>query len=355
MDFDPKKDYYNILGVEESATTADIKKEFKKQAVKHHPDRWGSTEKFQEINEAYQILSDEWKRQQYDMFRKGGFWGGNFGGFDFGAGGGGAQFDFGGFDMGDLIWSIFGGSGFGGEWARSRRRTKGDDLEKMIEISFDEAYLGTKKKIAYSKKVSIAGLVEENCSHCQGSGRVTQQAQTMFGTFQTQANCPECNGLGKRYKKDGKLIAGDGLESKKEILELEIPAGIKSGSYLKYSGKGNEYFGDLPAGDLYIKILVKESNKYHRQGDDLLTQTEVDIVDLVLGKEIELPHPEGKIKVKIPKGTQIGEKVRVANKGFGKGRIFDRKGDMIVSLKVNIPKKLSKESEKLREKIRKEK
>lgn len=239
---------------------------------------------------------------------------------------------------------MFGG-GFGG--SRARRKTKGDDLEKYIEISFEEAFLGVTKKIAYTREIKIEGITEENCPHCQGTGRVTQQVQSFMGVIQTQAACPQCRGSGKIYKKDGKLLENGGLQAHKEILELNIPAGIKSESYLKYAGKGSEALGDLPPGDLYIKIIVSDSSKYQRRGDDLYVKAEVSIFDIVLGGSVEVPHPEGKTSVKIPKGTQIGQKVRVAGKGFGEKGLFKSKGDMIIELQVHIPKKLSKEQEKL--------
>lgn len=343
MDFDPKKNYYELLGVDENASADEIKKVFRKAAVKHHPDRWGDKAKFQEINEAYQVLSDDRKRQQYDAYRKGGFWAGGFGngGFDFGGfWGGNAQFDFG--DIGDLLGGMFGG-GFGG---RSRRKTKGDDLEKHIEISFEEAYLWVKKKIAYTRDLLIEGIQEETCSNCHGSGRVVQQVQSFMGVMQTQVACPHCQGSGKIYKKDWKILENGGVQPHKEILELNIPAGIKAGAYLKYAERGNQASW-LPTGDLYVKIIIADSPKYQRKGDDLRTKAEVSLFDLVLGGSVEVSHPEGKTTVKIPKGTQIGQKVRVAGKGFGESGLFKSKGDMIVELQVHIPKKLSKEQEKL--------
>ena len=347
MDFDPKKNYYEILGVSENATADEIKKTFRKEAVKHHPDRWWSKEKFQEINEAYQVLSDEQKRQQYDMYRKGGFWGGAWG-FDFwGFGWGGAQFDF--WDIGDLLggmfWGFWGGS-------RARRKTKWDDLEKHIEISFEEAYLGVKKKISYTRNVKTEWVTEETCTHCNGTGRVVQQVQSFMGVMQTQVACPECGGTWKIYKKDGKVLGNGGLESKKEILELNIPAGIKSESYLKYAEKGDEAFWGLPTGDLYVKIFVAESSKYQRRGDDLWVKAEVSLFDLVLGGEVEVPHPEWKTKVKIPKGTQIWQKIRIAGKWFGEKWLFSRRGDLILEPTIHIPKKLSKEQEKLRKSLK---
>lgn len=341
MDFDPKKNYYDILGVSEGASADEIKKVFRKEAVKHHPDRWGSKEKFQELNEAYQVLSDDRKRQQYDAYRKGWFGAGNF---DFGGfgGAGGAQFDF--WDIGDLLWGMFGGGFWGG---RSRRKTKGDDLEKHIEITFEEAYLWVKKKIAYTREVRIEWVTSETCSHCAGMGRVTQQVQSFMGVIQTQVACPHCKGTGKIYKKDWKLLENGGLQPHKEILELTIPAGIKSESYLKYAEKWSEELWDLPTGDLYVKIIVVPSSKYQRRGDDLYVKAEVSLFDLVLGGSVEVPHPEGATSVKIPKGTQIGQKVRVAGKGFGEKGIFKSRWDMIVEPQLHIPKKLSKEQEKL--------
>lgn len=354
MDFDPQKNYYEILGVWENATSEEIKKTFRKQAVQHHPDRWGSKEKFQEINEAYQVLSDQQKRQQYDMYRKGGFWasGANFWGF--GGANGGAQFDFWGFgDIGDLLGGMFWWGFWGG--GRTRRASKGEDLEKHIEITFEEAYLGVKKKIAYTRERKIEGLSEETCSHCHGRGTVAQQVQTPFGVIQTQGACSHCSGLGVIYKKNWKLIENGGLEGYKEILNVEIPAGIKSGSYLKYAGKGSDGRGQVPTGDLYIKIIVAESTKYTRKTDDLRVKAEVSLFDLVLGGETEVFHPEGKIKVKIPKGMQIGQKVRVAGKGFWEKGLFKTRGDLIVELQVAIPKRLSKEQEKLWKELQKAK
>lgn len=351
MDFDPKKNYYEILWVAENATQEDIKKTFRKAAVKHHPDRGGSKEKFQEINEAYQILSDEQKRQQYDMFRKGwfGVGGSGFDFWGFGGFGGGAQVDFWGFwDIGDLLGGMFGGGGFG--WWRQTPK-KGNDLEKQISISFDEAFLGVKKKISYTRLKKIDGLIYETCKTCKGSGKITQQKQSIFGIIQTQTPCPDCYGTWKIAHKDGKVAPNGGLKEHKEILTVEVPAGIKDGSHLRYSERGNDGYGELTPGDLFVKINITASSKYERKGNDLWLTVDVSLFDLVLWAEIEVPHPEGKMKVKIPKGTQFGQKVRVAGKGFGEKGLFTRRGDMFLKLNVAIPKKLSKEQEVLRKKL----
>ena len=343
MDFDPKKDYYTMLWVSETATTDEIKKAFRKLAVKHHPDRGGSKEEFQKVNEAHGVLSDEKKRQQYDAYRKGGFGGmGGNGGFDFGGFGGASSVDF---DIGDLIGNIF----WGGFWGGGGRSwpIKGDDLKKIIEISFEEAFLGCEKKISYERLQKVDGVKEETCSACNGRGKVAQQVQTMFGVMQTQTACPTCQGYGKIFTKDGKTISNGGLQEQKETVEIKIPAGIKDDAYIKYPSKGDAGIGDAPTGDLYLKIRILPTKKYRRKDDDLYITSEISLFELVLGGEIEVAHPEGKMKVKIPKGTQIWDKIKITGKGFWDKGIFQRKGDMFVETTISIPKKLSKQEEKL--------
>lgn len=354
MDFDTNKDYYKILGVSEDASEAEIKKAFRSAAVKHHPDRWGDKAKFQEMNEAYQVIGDKKKRQQYDSFKKWGFWGGNFwgGGFQGGQFGGfwGGWFDFWGVDLGDIVGSVF----WWGFWGGNPRNQRGHDLEKSIRIDFDESYLGTEKKVKYSRKVIVEGAESESCGTCHGTGRVAKQARTPFGIMQTQAPCDACWGIGKIYKKDGKVLENWGLTDKEEIITVKVPEGIKEWTYLKYTEKG-DFWPNGQAGDLYLKIYITESDKYYRKNDDLFVKQEVSIFDLVLGAEYQIPHPEGKIKIKIPKGIQIGDKIKVSAKGFGKGGIFSKKGDLYVETKLNIPKKLSKAQEKLWKELQKTK
>jgi molecular chaperone DnaJ len=250
-----------------------------------------------------------------------------------------------------LIGNIFGGgfgSGFGGAGGGGNSRVaKGEDLKKIIEISFEESFLGTEKKISYSRLQKVEGVKEETCKACGGRGRVSQQVQTMFGVMQTQVACPTCQGYGKIFTKEGKSLTNGGLIETKVNLEIKIPAGIKDDAYLKYAGKGNAGIGGAPEGDLYLKIRVIPSTKYQRKGEDLYVYAEVSLFDLVLGGEIEIPHPEGKMQIKIPKGTQIGDKIRVGGKGFGSRGLFQSKGDLYVETKISIPKKLSKEEEAL--------
>ncbi|HMS91585.1 MAG TPA: DnaJ C-terminal domain-containing protein [Candidatus Absconditabacterales bacterium] len=352
MDFDIKKNYYDILGVKEDASQEEIKKAFKKAAVKHHPDRGGDKAKFQDMNEAYQVIGDEKKKSQYDAYRKGGFsgFGGGQGGGDFGGfGGGQGGFDFGDFDIGDLMGGIFGG-GFGGG-TRKKTAQGGDDIQVAMDISFEESYTGISKKIVYSRMKKVKGAEEKTCTSCKGHGSVVQQIQTPFGMMQSQVACSSCGGIGKIFTKNGKTLDNGGLEKEKETLEVKIPAGIHSGAYIKFADKGNES-SSHHVGDFYIQINIARSTLYERKGDNLYTKANVSLFDMVLGGEIMVNHPEGKLKIKVPKGTQVGDMIKIAGKGFGSSGIFSKKGDLYVSPQIEIPKKLSKEQEKLWETLK---
>ena len=303
FDFDPQKNYYDVLWVSETATDDVIKKAFRKQAMQHHPDKWWDQEKFKAINEANQVIGDTQKRQQYDAARKGGF--GGFGGQGFGWQWGfgwfdGATFQFGWGDINDIFWDLIGGI-FGG-WGYNNRPRKGDDIELQLNISFEQAYEGLDKEITYTKAVDI----DPKTRH---------------------------------------------LKEAQDSVRLNVPAGIQSGQYLKFSEKGNAGRNGGPAGDLYIKIYIKPSNQYDREWDNIIVIADVNVVDLVLGVDVMVPHPEGKIEVKIPKGTQVTDIVKVSGKWFpklGRGGVFSSKhGDLLVKLRVSVPKKLSKEHEKL--------
>lgn len=355
MDFDPKKDYYKILWVSEDATDDEIKKAFRKAAVKYHPDKkWWNKEKFQEINEAHQVIWDKQKRQQYDSFKKGWFWGFGgaggmwgawwFGGFQWG----GATFDFG--DLWDIMWWMFGGW-FGWGWAKWPSRW--DDLKKKITITFDESYLWVTKKIKYSRLRVVKWAEKKTCKSCNGSGRVVKQIKSPFGVMQTQAACPVCGGSGSSYFKDGKKLGNWWLEQVKEVLEIKVPAGIKTDVYLKYSGKWNEWENGMPAGDLYLQIKVTANKDYIRKWDDIYVTQDVSIYDLVLGGEYEIKHPTGKIKIKIPKWTQVDDKIKVSWKWFGTWWLLSKKWDMFIIPNLKIPRRLSKDDEKLWKKLQK--
>ncbi len=345
MDFDVKKDYYNILGVKEDASAEEIKKAFKKAAVKHHPDRWGDKKKFQEMNEAYQVIGDEKKRSQYDAYRKGGFDPSGFWWFGGGSGFGGQWWvDFGDFDLGDIMGGIFGG-GFGG-WSRAKSTQGGEDIQIAIDISFEESYTGVTKKIAYSRMKKVAGADQKTCTTCNGRGSVVQQIQTPFGVMQSQWTCKTCGGSGKIYTKDGKPLANGWLEKVKEMIDVQIPAAINPWAYIKFTNKWNESSAHH-IGDLYIQINVINSRLYERNGDKLYVKAKLSIFDMVLWWEVVIDHPEGKITVKVPKGTQVGDMIKISGKWFGTGGVFSRKGDLYIIPQVEIPKKLSRDQEKL--------
>lgn len=346
------KDYYKTLGVDKSATADEIKKAFRKTAHKYHPDKKdGDEAKFKEANEAYQVLSDEKKRAQYDQFGSGGgnpFGGsggpqGGFGGFDFSGfqQGGAGGFDFGDIDLGD----IFGG-GFGGSRRRSTRR-RGADMQMRIEIDFVDSIFGVKKKVTVDGTKSCddcggTGAEEnsgmETCGQCDGKGKIQTQ---MMGIFATVTECPTCEGLGEVPKNKCSSCKGAGIKREKNEIEFSVPAGIKHGDTLRISGRGGA-IKNGPSGDLFVQVLVKPHKSFRRNGLDLIMDYEVPISDAVLGgKHTIVMLDDTKIDVKIPSGTMHGTTLRVN----GKGIITDRsKGNLLINIKIRIPKKLSKKA-----------
>ena len=347
MDFDPSKDYYKSLWISESASQDEIKKAFRKLAMQYHPDKAGwDKARFQEVNEAHGVLSDEKKKAQYDMYRKWwwgmgwfGWWFSGFGGFGWWVG----WFEV---DLGDVMDQFF----WWGRWWSRWWAQAGEDVQLSLDISFEDAYLWTDKKIQFSRKIKVEWAQEEECPTCKGRGRVTQQSQTIFGMMQTQNICPTCQWSGKLYTKNGKKIPG-GLETATEEIEVKVPAGIKDGVYMRYSGKWDFWLGWWTPWDLYVQVRIKASSYYKRQWDDLYITVDMSIFDLVLGKEITVTHPEWPLTVKIPKGTQITDKIRVTKKWFWESGLFSKRWDMYIIPKLHIPKKLSKEQEKLWEQL----
>ena len=342
------KDYYKTLGVDKSASADEIKKAFRKTAHKYHPDKSGGDEaKFKEANEAYQTLSNEQKRAQYDQFGSGGgnpFGAsgsgqqGGFGGFDFN----GAQgFDFGDIDLGD----IFGG--FGGGRRRQQQRRRGADMQMRIEIDFTDSIFGVKKKVSIDHTKNCddcdgsgakAKSDMKTCGQCDGQGKIQTQ---MMGIFATISECPTCEGSGKVPKERCQSCKGAGVKKEKDDIEFTIPAGIKNGDTLRITGRG-QAIKNGPAGDLFIQILVKSHTSFRRNGLDLIMDYEIPISDAVLGAKHTLTMlDDAKIDIKIPSGTTHGNTLRVS----GKGIITDRsKGNLLINIKIRIPKKLSKKA-----------
>lgn len=365
------KDYYEILGVKKGATNDEIKTAFRKLAHKYHPDKEGGDEaKFKEINEAYQVLGNEKKRQQYDQFgstfdQQGGF-GGNMNWEDFmrqargGFGGGNmGGFDFGGIDLGDIFGDIF---GFGGGGRRAERKARGQDIQVDMTISLAEASTGVKKEIELFKNIKCPhchgelaepGTKVETCSTCKGQGQVIKVQRTFIGNIQTSAICPDCQGLGKKINELCHECRGQGVVKEKEKLEINIPAGIEDGVAIRYSGKGQAGAKGATAGDLYVRVRVQTDKRFERRGDDLITKKKISFVQATLGDKIEVETLEGLVDLKIPAGTQPGTRFRLKNKGMTR---FERRdqGDLYVEVDVEIPTRISRAQRKALEDFQKE-
>lgn len=348
------KDYYNILGVDKNASQDDIKKAFRKMAHKYHPDKKdGDEKKFKEANEAYQVLSDTKKRAQYDQFGSAGpnmGGGAGFGGFDFSGFQNGQGFDFGDIDLGDLF------GGFGGGRSRSRSR-KGSDIQTRVELEFTESIFGVKKEITLEHTVAChdcdgtgaeSGSSLETCPECHGQGQVQTR---MMGIFATVTECPTCRGKGQVPKNKCKQCKGAGIKREKEKIEFTIPAGIRDGDTLRIAGRGEAIAGGQ-SGDLFIQISVKPHKTFSRKGLDLLVRHEITISDAVLGAKHSLEMlDDKKIEFTIPAGTAHGTTLRVAGKGIHAG---GGTGNLLITIAIHIPKKLSKEAKKAMEVLQSE-
>jgi molecular chaperone DnaJ len=360
------KDYYNTLGVDKSASKETIKKAFRKLAHKHHPDKGnGNADKFKEINEAYQVLSKDDKRQQYDQFGSSGPFGFDGSRANNGAAGGfsGGQGFSGGINMDDL-GDIFGGFGdiFGGGSRRRSGPQRGRDMESSIDITFDDSYHGAEKTIQLRKSViceqckgngADAGAKIDTCKTCNGSGKVQQVQNSIFGQMATVGMCPDCEGEGKTYSKKCTKCGGQGVADGIDQIKVKIPAGIANRQSLKMSGKGEAGSKGAPAGDLYINLRVAPSPKFRREGDNLYTSIPISITQAILGDKVDVQTVEGEVKLKIPAGTKSGKKFIIRSKGMPKlsGRSH---GNLYVEVDIAVPSKLTKDQKKLLEKLQKE-
>ena len=358
------KDYYNILGVDKNASKDEVKKAFRKLAHKHHPDKGnGNAAKFKEINEAYQVLSNEDKRQQYDQFGSSGPFGFDGARANNGQGGfGGTQGFGGGINMDDL-GDIFGGFGdiFGGGRRRSGPQ-RGRDIESSMNITFDDSYHGAEKTIQLRKAVvcdscngngADSGAKIDTCKTCKGSGKVRQVQNSIFGQMATVGMCPDCGGEGKTYSKKCGKCGGQGISDGVEQIKVKIPAGIGNGQSLKLSGKGEAGVRGGSAGDLYIRLQVAPSIKFKREGDNLYTSIPISITQAVLGDKVQVQTVENEVKLKIPAGTKSGKQFIIRNKGMSKlhGRGH---GNLYVEVDISVPDKLTRDQKKLLEKLQKE-
>jgi len=356
------KDYYNVLGVSKDASVDEIKKAYRKLALKYHPDKGenGNAERFKEANEAYQVLGNEQKRRQYDQFGQtfSGAGGQGFGGFGSTPGGVPPQWDFGGFqqgdfgDVGDIFNSFFGGS-------RSRRRSpadikRGKDLETVIEITFDESLFGGKKEIYVNRDIpcaacSATGSVtnkQKTCEKCGGKGRTETIRQTMLGAVRQTRTCPECKGLGEVPEKKCKICHGEGRVRKSEKIEIEIPAGIDQGQTIRITGKGEAGWRGGVTGDLYLTVNILPSKEYLREGDSLSKVISIPFTTAVLGGKVSVTTPYGSINLKIPAATKAGEIFKVKDHGVQKPN-SSSKGDLYLEIDIDIPKRLTLKQRKL--------
>ncbi len=353
------KDYYEILGLKKGASAEEIKKAYKQLAKKYHPDVSKDSEaehKFKEVAEAYSVLSDPEKKQNYDNYGENykNFQG--FEGFDFGKG-----FDF---DFEDLFNSFgsgnFGSFGFGDIFGAGRQRADlGSNIKLSINLTFEEAAFGTTKEINYERVIKCKtchGTGAEKgkftkCNTCNGQGRIIKQQKTPFGIFQSQTICPTCRGQREIPEKDCGDCRGKGLKRENTKIEVKIPAGINTGQHLKLTGKGNE--GKDGIGDLFVVVFVEPHELFKRDDEDLYTEVPISFSEATLGATIEVPTLKGKADLKIPSGTQTGTIFRMKGKGIQKINSSDF-GDEYVKVIVEVPKKVSKKQRKILEEFAEE-
>ena len=351
-----KRDYYEVLGVTKDASADEIKKAFRKAAVKHHPDKEGGDEtKFKEINEAYEVLKDQQKRQRYDQFghagvggASGGAGGNPFEGFS-GFNGQNINFDFGEGGLGDLFGQFFGG---GGQQSAGPRR--GRDVEATVSLSFEEAVFGVERVIELDMDDECShchgttvepGHSMKTCPTCGGSGQQTRVVNTIFGQIQQATVCETCKGRGQVPEKVCTVCHGKGTQRRKQDLTVKIPAGIDDGSTIRMRERG-EAVGGGGRGDLYVHIRVKAHKHFTREGDIILSEQHVNMIDAALGTEIDVDTVDGTVRMKVPAGTQSGADFKLSNHGVPHLRSESR-GPHIVTILVDTPTKLSKQQKDL--------
>lgn len=361
-----KKDFYEVLGLKKGASDDEIKKAFRKMAMKYHPDKnkgdKDAEEKFKLINEAYGILSDPEKKEKYDKFGHAGVdpnagfgggsgfsgFGGDFSGFSGGFSGAEGFGDI----FGDIFGNMFGGGG--GGFSSGRRRNgpmKGSDLQKHITISFREAAFGCEKTIKLNKEVKCKtcdgegtekGTERKVCPKCKGTGQINKVQQTPLGAFQTTVTCDECNGKGYIIEKPCKDCHGDGKVRKTVSIKVNIPAGVDNDDIIPIRGEGEPGINGGPNGDLYLIVSVRPDDMFHREGSDLTIDLPISYAQAALGDTVIVPTLDGKVKYKVPAGTQPGTTFRLKGKGIKKLR-SDRSGDLYVKVKLEVPTNLNSE------------
>lgn len=362
------KDYYEILGVQKGASKDEIKKAFRNLAHKYHPDKKGGDEqKFKEASEAYSVLSDDKKRAEYDTYGRvfGGNGGGQAGGFDPSGGFGGFDFSdfakgFGGgdgftneFDLGDIFGEFFGGG-------QGNRQKRGRDISIDVELSFEESVFGIERRVLLNK-ASLCdscsgtgqekGTGEKTCTTCNGKGKIRETKKSFLGSFSTVRTCSTCGGKGKIPEKPCSKCRGEGVLRKQQEISVKIPAGIENGEMIRMTGEGEAVSRGV-SGDLYIKVHVRTHQLFRKEGSNLAMDLSVKLTSALLGDEYEIKALDGSIKIKIPEGIKNGEILRVKGRGVPIDK--NRRGDLMVHIKIDIPNHLSKDAKKLVEELKRE-
>lgn len=355
------KDYYKILGLDKSATKEDVKKAFRKIAHEHHPDKTkndpSSSQKFKEASEAYSVLSDDKKRQQYDTFGSGysngsGFNPGNFGGFDFSGFTNGSNVEF---DLGDIFGDIFGGNR-----GSARKSARGSDISVDLRISFEESVFGVEKEIRLTKNSSCSacngsgaetGSSMETCAVCSGKGRINETRRSFIGVFTTQRTCDHCHGRGKIPRNTCSTCRGSGISERTQEIIVKIPSGIEDGEMIRLNGMGEAIAGGVP-GDMYVKIHVKPHAHIRKEGLNLVAGLQIKLSDALLGANVSFISLDGDIDISIPEGTSTGDLLRIRGKGVPGNN--GKRGDLLIEVTVKMPKKLSKRARTIIEELKKD-
>ncbi len=347
------KDLYDIIGVSKNATQDEIKKSYRKLALKYHPDRnpddKEAEKNFKEAAEAYSVLSDSSKRSRYDQYGHAGVGMGDTGGPG-GFSGGGIHMSmddifsqFGDIFGGSPFESIFGGSG------RGRSRGRGTDIRIKLKLTFEEIAKGNEKKIKIKRSVVAPGAEFITCPTCKGQGQVSTVQNTILGHMRSTSVCPHCEGSGKRIGNRPTGSGPDGMIKKEETIKVNVPAGVEEGNYMTLNGQGNENISKTP-GDLIVVFLEEDHNYFVRDGENVLLQVTISYPTAVLGGKIEIPTVDGKAGLKIPAGIQSGQVLRLKGKGFPRLRSRSN-GDQLVKIQIETPKKLSRSTKKLIESL----
>jgi molecular chaperone DnaJ len=355
-----KRDYYEVLEVPKNASADDIKKAYRKQAIRFHPDKnpgdKSAEEKFKEAAEAYEVLSNPDKKQRYDQFGHAGVSGAAGNGF----GGGGMTMEDIFSSFGDIFGSSFGFGGFGGRGSSRQRVNKGTNLRVKVKLTLSEMANGVTKKIKVNKLVSCevcdgTGAKDRhsysNCSTCGGTGYVTRVSNTFLGQMQSTSPCPSCNGEGKIITHRCTACSGEGVIQKEEVVTLNIPAGVADGMQLSVNGKGNAARRGGVNGDMIVVIAEEEHPDLIRDGNDLIYNLFLSFPDAALGTTVEIPTVDGKVKIKIEPGTQPGRVLRLRGKGIPEINGYG-KGDLLVNIQVWTPQNLTRDEQKIIERLK---